>query len=412
MDDITTYTWDRNVAGWSGPQVVISRTGTATVAWTGVHHVVRTLDEPPGPGDPQNPAAERLGDAPLDDVTLPDGHHFLDVDAAGAQTLAWMPAFEGDGPLPFQTLVLSSRAPGDRWSNPTPIASAYMFGIEPRLAVNASGAAVVFWSEERPNRTVLFASYRSRAGADWTAPERLPAPNTYDVAVDIDDAGRVLLVYSRDEGSREGVWAVRRAPSGGWGQSRRLSGPGHELFSLGLGANGAAVVTYGHYGGAGYGRPDRAPFARRMSPNGRWHAPVRQPAQLGTLPTNVDGKGRALLTGWQGTDLVGRWSRSDGRWCKPFILAPDVRKTVRWLDVVVNGRGDAVAVWSVASPTRAIWARYQPAGQNWTKPVVVTAENPPRKFDVALGDRGHVAIAWSTIGNHKLIQVRRAFPSP
>jgi hypothetical protein len=363
------------------------------------------------PGDPQDPAHQPPGDAPVD-VTFPEFGDFLDIDAADVRTLASMPVSVGAGPLPVLGLVLSDRAPGGGWSNPAPIAQPRILFGDVHLAVNASGAAVVMWLEERRN-SVLFASYRDAAGAGWTAPGRVPAPGAFNFAVDIDDAGRVLLAYDRIVGNREGVWAVRRASSGRWGATRRVGGPGKELFSLGLGAGGAAVVTYGHFGGPGYGRPDRPPFARRMSPTGNWRAPVRQPDRLGSLFTGVDAKGRALITGWRGTDLIGRWSRSDGRWRTPFVLAADARTTIRELEVVVNRRGDALLVWAETGPGRPVWARYQPAGQDWTKPVKLTqADNPPRKFSAALGDCGHAAIAWSTLGNHQLIQIRRAFPTP
>ena len=41
---------------------------------------------------------------------------------------------------------------------------------------------------------------------------------------------------------------------------------------------------------------------------------------------DMDAKGRAMIAWWDGTDLMVRWSRSDGRWHKPCVLAADVSK--------------------------------------------------------------------------------------
>src|SRR3954466_8678415 len=84
--------------------------------------------------------------------------------------------------------------------------------------------------------------------------------------------------------------------------------------------------------------------------------------------------------------------------------------------LAVNRRGDALVVWGakgrVVPRVAQLWARYRPAGRGWTKPVKLTrADSPPGSFTVALGDRGHAAIAWTT-RNDRQIQILRTFPTP
>jgi hypothetical protein len=91
---------------------------------------------------------------------------------------------------------------------------------------------------------------------------------------------------------------------------------------MAVGAGGAAVVTYGVVYNAGV--PIGPQFTSRMSPTGIWGAPVRQPegppfGLSGAVA--MDAKGRALIAGWDGTDLMGRRSRPHSRWRKPFIVA-------------------------------------------------------------------------------------------
>ncbi len=159
-------------------------------------------------------------------------------------------------------------------------------------------------------------------------------------------------------------------------------------------------------------------FLSRMSPTGTWSAPVHHPGSLavGQRSFDVDGGGRALIAWWDGTDLLGRWSQPAGRWGRPCVLAADVSKPRRSeLDtqVVMNRRGDALVVWRATGRVGELWARYKPVGDGWTRPFKVTpSTSPPRaSFTAAIGDRGHVAVAWTTRNNRQL-QVRRVSLAP
>jgi hypothetical protein len=415
MHDIATVSGDLNVPQWGTPDVVVSRTGTATVAWTAWSGrptisilVIRTAEDPPAPTDPQDPTHGAL--LPV----FPQYEDYLGIDAADAQTLVYQEDVAAGGFDESSDLVLSDRATGGGWSSsPTEVVQDRFIPDGAQLAVNADGASVVVWQDESPGGDEhLYASYRDAAGSEWTRPERVPVTRPFDVHVGIDDAGSVLLGYDRilDKGS--GVKAIRRTPAGGWGKPRRLSGPDNEIFAMAVSAGGAAVVTFSHVDGDG--RPDGPPFTSRMSPSGSWGAPVRQPNDLGLSQRAVDAdaKGRVLVAGWDGTDLTGRRSRPDGRWRKPFIVAADVSKPrISQVQVVVNRRGDALVAWSAMGRVEQVWARFKLAGQEWTRPMKLTrADSPTRWFGVAVGDCGHAAIAWTT-RNTRQIQVRRVSPT-
>jgi hypothetical protein len=176
------------------------------------------------------------------------------------------------------------------------------------------------------------------------------------------------------------------------------------------------VVAYTRYDEEGW--PNAPQFTSRMSPAGTWGAPVRQPYGLpvpGTQALDTDAKGHTLFAWWDGTDLMVRWSRADGRWRTPCVLAADVSKPRLFgevgTQVLVNRRGDALVTWRAKGRVQQLWARYKPAGRAWTQPIRVTpVGRPPRgEFSAAVGDRGHVAIAWTTRGQ---LHVRRASPTP
>lgn len=378
--------------------VAVSQTGTATVAWTLEEDYydteIRTMDVPAAPSDPQSPAGP------------PDPQHRhafggVGVDASDAQTLLWLSdelgSTGGTGPYSEHfDVVVADREPGGQWSSsPTVLGAGYVWDAQ--LAVNPSGAAVVGWLAVEPE-PVVYAAYREAAGAAWTHTERL-ARNASLQGLGIDDAGRVLLLFSRGHTARTRLYAVRRGPTGGWGPPTRIAG-GWFQNDVAVGADGSAVVVRTS---DPYDRDSRrgSQFTLRMTPSGRWQPRVRQPALTARVEgrsVDMDAKGRVLMAWWDGTDLVVRWSRPGGRWRRPCVLAAGVKRP-GWVypdaQVTVNRGGDALVVWGAKGRVRQLWARYKPAGQGWSESVRVTRmSSPPGQYVAELGEGGHAAIAW------------------
>jgi hypothetical protein len=432
MHDATTVSRGETVLG--PLDLVVSRTGRATVAWTGAPggfrlqpRIVGIADDPPAPGDPHGPPGPPDPQDPLDaqvdaviDAEWPGSH--LGIDLADRQTLLWQQdLLTPPGPDQVFTelydMVLSERGTGGGWSTSPVVVTDFVSGAQ--LAVNASGAAVVAWEAftQRPNGDFhVYASYRDTAGAGWTSPERVPDTAILS-QVGIDDDGRVLLVYQRSGHNGETFRAIRRSRAGEWGKPQRVGGPDtFPPIRVALGAGGAALLVFRRL--EGHGPPDGTQYMSRMSPTGTWGAPVRHSGGLPVGPRafGMDSKGRALIAWWNGTDLMGRSTRPDGRWRKPWVLAANVSKPRRSeLDtqVVVNRRGDALVVWRAKGREAQLWGRYKPAGHGWTRPVSVTpVDSPPGAyFAAAIGDCGHAAVAWTT-RNNRHIQVRRFTPTP
>jgi hypothetical protein len=423
VHDVATVSRDLEANGWVA-DVVVSRTGTATMAWmawSGFANdpvLIRTSDAPPAPGDPQDPPDPPDAQDPLDARVSARGGD-LGIDAADRLTMLWRQDLLTPAPghvfTEYYDLVPSDRAPGGRWSGAPPVLGRTGFIGDAQLEVNASGAAVVAWQQHIGRGSDVFASYRATAGGGWTPRERVSDAQWFRQA-GIDDEGRVLLVYNPRSGGRGGVKVIRRTPADGWGRPQSVGGPDTNDPRLAVGAGGAAVVIYTRYEEEGW--PNAPQLTSRMSPAGNWGAPVRQPYGLpvpGPAAIDMDAKGRTLFAWWDRADLMVRWSRSDGRWREPCVLAADVSHPRQFgevaTQVVVNRHGDALVTWRAKGRVQQLWARYQRAGQAWTQPVRVTpVGRPPRgEFSTDVGDRGHVAIAWTTRGQ---LHVRRASPTP
>lgn len=399
--------------------VFVSRTGTATIAWTVSLDAgeIRTLDVPPGPGDPQSPAGP--SDPEHRQVFSGSGlHDVLAADAAGVQTLVWFSDGLGytGGPSHFNEIfevTVADRGPsGGAWSSlPAVLGAGFVSGHA--LGVNPSGAAVVAWSQFEGRRQRLYASYRPTAGAGW-GPAELVAEDASLQEAGIDDAGRVVLLFSRGNNARERLYAVRRTVEGGWGSPEGLPGGGFLGHDLAVSADGSAVVLRDRTGYEGDPVPG-SQFTVRMTPSGRWQSPARHPAPTDGFfwnPVGTDAKGRALLGWWDGGDLLVRWSRPDGEWRQPCILAPNVtrpRSVNPDAQLAVNRRGDALVVWAARGEEPQLRARYKRAGQRWTAPMNVTREgSPPDAFTIALGEGGHAAVGWMPRSGRQFHVVRAA----
>lgn len=399
------------VADGSLGDLVLAPRGTATLAWvsgskTSRGWQVRTSDLPSSPGDPQvlpGPPLESVPAGARASALFPIGDH-LGVDGAGALTAAFhqdLLLASGQTTEDYD-LVISDRAPRGTWSSMPHVADdGSIFGTE--LAVNSSGAAVLAWDVYVGGGFPSFVSYRPAAGAEWTPAERVALRSGSLRDVGIDDAGRLVLLYSTP--SEDGM-AVRGTPTTGWSRPQPL--PGRDM-TLAVGAAGAAVV-------AGLrGAQDRRPYTISMSRSGTWGAPVPQPDADFPGPTvAMDGAGRALYVWWDEQRLMTRWSERGSSWQEPCVLADGVSDP-RYFDdvashVAVNSRGDALVVWRTKDPAPQLWARAKPSGQAWTEPIEVTADTGRLlgEFRAAIGARGHAAIAWTT-GNRRqvnLVQTR------
>jgi hypothetical protein len=395
-----------SVADYLTPtDIVVARDGTATVVYQSAADLALTADDPPAAGDPLDPSGGR------DETWLWPGDH-LALDGSGTQTVVVQEPvrFNSNTFRQFDDLVVADRTAGGSWSTaPVTVKDREITG-EVDLAVNASGAAVLVWSQNEHH----LATYRTGAGAPWGSPERVPTAGAIDVEVDIDDAGRVLFVYDRLYDSPAGVYATRRTRSGTWTPRRQLGGPGTELFEMAMNPHGVAVVSRGPTDdGAFLGRIATS----RMAADGTWQAPVQQPHALGFHGVGVDERGRALVGGWDRGSLWGRRSGTDGTWRQPFTITSGVRDTGRWgLEprVMMNGRGDALAAWGTKSGAGdlSVRARFAPAGRAWTKPMRVTPpKDQPTLFDAAIGECGHAAFAWTPAGKPRLLHIRRATPA-
>jgi PKD domain len=140
-------------------------------------------------------------------------------------------------------------------------------------------------------------------------------------------------------------------------------------------------------------------------PVGRaWSRPVvisRASNDASTPRVVVDGKGNAVavwqwFTGKKSIVQSARYASANGRWSPPRTLSAAGRDAIA-PRVAINERGDLVAAWTTAAPAGwAVQAAYRRAGGSWesAKDLVTPVEGAASP-DVAVDAAGRAAAVWA-----------------
>jgi hypothetical protein len=129
--------------------------------------------------------------------------------------------------------------------------------IEPRMAVDQAGNAVVVWQQTDENfQSDIFASHLTAGSAAWATPVRVSVDdpdgsgdnNAKATSVAMSD-GTAWVVWQQTHGRHDYIWASRYSVGGdGWSAAKRIenSAAGDAVDPhIAMNANGDAVVVWG-----------------------------------------------------------------------------------------------------------------------------------------------------------------------
>jgi Big-like domain-containing protein len=162
-------------------------------------------------------------------------------DSLGNAVAAWT---QSDG---TQTNIWSNRyVAGTGWGTPVLIEFADAGNATlPRLAVNASGDAIVVWQQSDGTRMSMWSNHYSIASG-WGTEIMIETAQAADASepwVDIDSHGNALAVWTQSDGTHTTTWANRYAAGTGWGSA----GP---IETNSTGDSGTSVVAMDSNGAA------------------------------------------------------------------------------------------------------------------------------------------------------------------
>ncbi len=198
-----------------------------------------------------------------------------------------------------------------------------------RVAMNASGEAVVVWEQmdsESSNMSIFARVYQPAGG--WGAvtviekgSEVASAP-----AVAIDGNGRAIVVWSQSDGERTNIWRTSYDPVTGWNSANLLETDDQgsaDSPAIAMDAAGRATVAWRQKEGGGYFNIK----ARRYAPGSGWGAvtliELEELGNAGFPSVSMHSNGSAMVV-WRQNDGVS-WNV----WAARYDMGPGWDATVK-----------------------------------------------------------------------------------
>jgi PKD repeat protein len=332
------------------------------------------------------------------------------VDATGRSTAVWTRPVEG-----HQVVEASTRPGGGQWSPPVSLSDPATDAVNPRVAVDDTGGAVVAWSESPAG--VIHASTRGADGV-WSAPQTLGAEDLDSpLRVVVDPAGNATVAWRVSITGWSTVVVAARPAGGAWTSPVPLSATGGQAVDLDLAVDGSGRVTvlWNRVGGG------HAPAQVRQSlPGGAWSPTVdiSAPTVSAYRPVLGVAPGGSLVAAWGRLDTSGfrvlqvsEQQTPGSDWTSPVDLSTTSSNALE-ARVAVDDTGRATAVWRQDTTPSQVLAAERLSPQTWTPPVVLSHPADAAVAPVVVRDAtGAATAAWQlTTPDGVVVQASRQPP--
>lgn len=236
--------------------------------------------------------------------------------------------------------------------------------LSPRVAVDPAGNAIAVWYKSDGTRTNIWANRYTSLG--WGTPALIETDNAGDARfpeIGVDSAGNAIVVWQQSNGSYNSVWANRYSVATGWGTAVTIESQTAYANTpdIAIDRNGNAIAVWTQ------GNPTRSNiWMNRYSIATGWG--TESAIETGDFDSSlakvaIDPSGNALAV-WQrlqqGGAIADIWaSRFNARsgWSAPAQIETDNAGTALNSRIVIDSRGNALAVWMQSDGIRTnIWA--------------------------------------------------------
>jgi hypothetical protein len=297
--------------------------------------------------------------------------------------------------------IWASRFTSGTWGTPTQITVNGAYGYAPRIAIDASGNALVVWAQITASFGIW--SNRFTVGTGWGVAAAIEANianimSTPQIAVD--SSGNAIAVWCQVEsGATDGnVWASLYTAGTGWGTATRIDpATGNAIGAqVAFGAGGSAMATWSRTDGTVY-----SVWASRHV-GGVWEAAtLLETSDTGSanppqLAFDALGNGLAVWSQSNGTInniWANRYTAGTG-WGSAELLETDNGSYADSPQVAIDGSGNAMAVWNQFRPIT--YNRYA-NGTGWGAAAKVDANSgnqPTGNPHLAISPGGTAVAVW------------------
>ena len=333
------------------------------------------------------------------------------VDAAGNATVVWT-----SGEAPSRSIRSAFRPAGGNWEAAFTRITSTFDCHDPRLAVNAAGAAALVAECEKPSPAVR-AAYRP--ATSWNGALEIAGSSEGNAPrVGIAASGDADVVWS---GPSSTVIASHRPASGSWSSGAQISPVGQVALNpnLAVSSAGYAHAIWREQRNEYVGDPVVEVKAARRSPgtSGTWTAPSRLSANFGAGSTNpvavgepqveigVNGQ-RMMAWSQQGTNQVLAERTASGDLSainEPAVFISESGADVEAPRIAVDGSGLGVVTWRSDSggvfPIKA--ATTATINGSWSAPPTIISGATTGSTDPALAidPTGKATAVWIAGGS-------------
>jgi PASTA domain-containing protein/PKD domain-containing protein len=328
----------------NAPQVALDAAGNAVAAWSTDGGLAQASVRPAATGVWGPPQDLSLSGTPLVSVHLA-------VDPAGDAVAVWQ---RSNGTNNIVQAAARPAATGV-WEPAKDLSAVGADGIDPQVAIDASGIATAVWRRSNGTNYILQASRRAAtATGGWSSPaDDLSAigQSAGFPGVAVNAAGDGVAVWNRSNGTNSIIQAaVRPASTGVWGSPQDLSAIGQSAFTpqVAIDAAGNAIAVWERTNASAI---PTVQASRRSAASGVWGTPQDLSSGIaGESSFNpqvaVDPAGDAVAV-WQRSNLIVQASARPaltGVWSMRQDLSLGPNQSLGQ-QVAMDAAGNAVAVW-------------------------------------------------------------------
>ncbi|MBV1913759.1 MAG: hypothetical protein KUG72_00130 [Pseudomonadales bacterium] len=227
-----------NASNSSVPQIAVDASGDALAVWVQFEDGRRNIWANHFDGISWD-TAELIETDDVYNAYVPQ----IAFDASGHALAVWQ---QSDGGI--ISGIWSNRFDGSSWGIAEPVENNNVVDIfTPRIAVDASGNALVVWQQFDGTRRDLWSNHFD--GNSWGTPELIETDNTGDAwnpRVAYDSSGNALAVWFQPDGTYENIWA-NRFDGSSWGTAELIetsnAGDAYDP-QIAIDASGKAIAVW------------------------------------------------------------------------------------------------------------------------------------------------------------------------
>jgi LPXTG-motif cell wall-anchored protein len=278
----------------------------------------------------------------------------------------------------FSVVQSSSRPVGGIWSEPVSISSTESNSFDPQITVDSTGLVTAVWE----NSNDVIESRTSQSGEPWSPSEEISDPTLYTAAfpqITVDSTGLVTAVWEGFDGQDKFIQSTTKPRGGSWSEVENISPEAQLSERVKIEADAAGMVSAVWIATDEIGNFIQVSSRPR---DGNWSVPDK----ISTASTDftlkpeltVGSSGQAIVV-WginEGEyDLIkSSWRPSEGEWSDEVTLSLSGQDAKR-PQVTVDSSGFATAIWLISDDSGTddlVQSSTSLNGETWSVPTNLT----------------------------------------